>query len=217
MAVLHFAYLFDPVAFGHQIHAGLTQGGTTALRHMAQAALATRHDTIKEVLQALRFDESWLGEDADECDRAEKWLLLTLAARLTKTTSLGRAGQTPHHLQLPTLLAEAKLPPAVVQRLLRGEPLHSLLHAQGLATLAMLLPALDDYGGWLSPAQARDLRQILINAAPNRTITVPPPYPLPSESDESFAAKAAYQAWATAIAMLDTAIHTQSALFLILD
>ena len=216
MAVRHFAYTFDPQTFVEKLRGCVAADGrwlSDQLHACAKAARQAPSDAAREALIAVRSSDSWLSGAGDEADLAEKWLVLMLSKHLGRAPSLGRASPAPYVI-LKALL------PGDVERLICGDSLASLVSVEFGADVADQLPALGDFGGWLSLAAIEALRDELerqcdpcVPISPEQRATLARVVPQWGVDGDTLWRNA----FAAAQEMLTFALTQNKALFLVLD
>jgi len=222
MAVLHFAYRFDPVPLFSGLRECFSADGAvvhSALHHRAALALRDMPTAGQEALIALRYGDTWLCDDDDEADLEEKWWMLCLMHHFCAVPSLGREGMA-HHVILKAVLPGLGVIEDEVKTLVSGYDLKTLIAQAPYDIAPDALPGLGDFGGWLSVAQIEKIK--------DRLASVEMPFTHPSSDQRDVLAKI-YLPWAenaehvcrdafdAAMAMLDGALEHQNALFLVLD
>ena len=222
MAVLHFAYTFEPRSFGAMLRDCVARDGRLRLEGLhdrAKSALEAPSKAAREALVAVRYSDSWIEAPEDEGDLPEKWFVIALTGHLRFAPSLGRQGPA-HHVILEAILPGAGMSETDIRRLFHGDDLVSILSDEGIALPTGRLGALRDFGGWLSPMSIGSLRQELVRVRGHfldigpqqRTVLASI---LPDWGAE--AGRLAREAHAAAQEMLECAQERKQALFVVLD
>lgn len=222
MAVLHFAYTFEPRSFAASLRDCVAGDGRLRLDRLherAKSALEAPSKAAKEALVALRYSDTWIEAPGDEADLPEKWFLIALTRHLREAPSLGRQGPA-HHVVLRALLPGAGMSEAQIRRLIHGDDPVSILSDEGIAVPAGGFGALGDLGGWLSPASIGGLRQELERLRGHFSHIGPEQRTVMARIHPDWRADAdrpARHAHAAAQEMLDCAQERKQALFVVLD
>ncbi len=223
MAIIHSAYLFDPVKFHRQLREKVVRQNRLdehAMQDMAKDVVKNASAATRQALRYLRFDPEWLDWPDPEVTHLDKWYVAVLAGTLTLAPSLSNRSPISWRI-LKQALPLAAWSTQEANRLVEGNPLPSLIESSELVTwLNPIAGALYPYGGWLSLSDAQDLETRLVQS--QEKLLKPPkllenallePAALWSESPRELLQRA----YADASDMLRAATESRKALLVILD